>query len=212
MESIIPYALTFLSASIITYYRVYTNDNFHNYFFLIYKKWVVIFCCLIYGLVGLLLWLILKNNVIAITGDNTNISKFLLPIGIGVAAKGVSDINFFNVKTDGFSIPIGLKLITQPLDKFFEDSFMGVTFVEKKAYLTPIISKYTKIFAETYNSDIAKFKQYVLQQLKDFYTNTSKIEGFEQGNEFKQNTATPEDLLNIVLSGFGKTIFESIFP
>src|SRR5882762_5645454 len=106
MGHYLPDFLAFIAAFLVTYARVYTSDKFHNYFFLLHRNGVLLLNCFVYGMVGVLLLQLLKSHVITISDDNTTIGHYLYPIGIGIATKGISDINFFNIKTDGFSFPV----------------------------------------------------------------------------------------------------------
>jgi hypothetical protein len=211
MGHYLPDLLVFLAAFLVTYSRLYTSDKFHNYFFLLQTNGVLLLNCLAYGFVGILLLHLLKGNVIKISDDNTTISHYLYPIGIGIATKGIADINFFNIKTDGFSFPVGLKTITQPLDKFFEEKLDGISFKKSKVFLAPYMVKNSDELQNKYAGDVTAFKKDVVHSLKQNHPDVKKTGAFETSQDFAQVTSA-DDLLVLVLREFGPAVFASVFP
>ncbi len=118
MQIAILSVITFITAAAIAYYNVYISGKFHTLFFLMYARWPVILYSLIYGGIGVAF--LLKDDVLHITNDNTNIKEqYLKAFGTGVSVKAIADLIFFNVRSGGSSFPIGVKTFTQPLDQFF---------------------------------------------------------------------------------------------
>jgi hypothetical protein len=207
----LPYFLAFLSASLITYYRLYTSEKFHNFFFLIGWEPLVLIEVMIYGIIGVILLCILKDKVIAITNDKTTIGNYLYPLLVGAMTKGISDINLFNVKTDGFSFPVGLRTVTQPIDKFFEEKLDGICFPKTMAYQHPYRSKYEQEFSIKYQSNVNVFKAHVIHQLELYHPDKKKVKTFEQNRDFRKAT-NPAEILVLVLGEFGRRVFEAVFP
>jgi hypothetical protein len=210
-EYLTSYIAAFFSACIISYFRVYSSDKFHNYFFLITIDWFLVLNCIIYGCISVGLLYLLKDNVVSIPVNNTQLGHYLYPIGIGIITKGVADINFFNVKADGFSIPIGLKTFTHPLDKFFEEKFDGVCFEKSKVYMESYLVKYRHELLTNYCNDIGRFKTDIILKLNSFHPDKKKTGGFETSLDFTKASSVEETLV-LVLREFGPTIFNSIFP
>lgn len=207
----LPCLLAFLSACLITYYRLYTSEKFHNFFFLINWEPLVLIEVIIYGIIGVILLCILKDKVITITHDKTTIGNYLYPLLVGSMTKGISDINLFNIKTDGFSFPVGLRTVTQPLDKFFEEKLDGVCFPKTKTYLDPYREKYEQEFNIKYLGNIGSFKGHVIDQLELYHPDKKKVKTFEQSRDFRKATS-PAEILVLVLGGFGRRVFEAVFP
>ncbi len=100
MQTIVLPAITFVTATCIAYYSTYISDKFHTLFFLIGRSWPVIFYSLIYGVIGVLTFYLLKDNVLQIAGNNTNIKEdYIKAFGVGAAVKAIADVNLFNVRT-----------------------------------------------------------------------------------------------------------------
>ena len=207
----LPYLLTCASAIAVTYYRVYASDKFHNLFFFVSVSEFIWIQAIINAVLGALLLCILKDKLITIGNNNTSAGDFIYPIVIGTMIKGVSDINLFNVKTNGFSFPVGLRTITQPMDSFFDVKLDGVCFNRSMAYLLPFNTKYTLDFIITRYGGIAQLKQDVISLLEDHYPDKKKVKTFAQSPEFL-NAAKPGEILRLVLQEFGKTVFETLFP
>lgn len=209
-EYITSYFATFISAFIISYFRIYSSDKFHNYFFLIIIDWFLVLNCIIYGCISIALLYLLKDNVVSIPVNNTQLSHYLYPAGIGIITKGVADVNFFNVKADGFSIPIGLKTFTQPLDKFFEEKFDGACFEKSKVYMEAYLVRYRHELLTNYCNDIGRFKAAIILKLNSFHPDKKKTGAFESSLNFIKAISVDETLV-LVLREFGPTIFNSIF-
>lgn len=203
-QQIIACAITFLCAFSVTYFNIYSSQKFHNYFFLLNNNGTLILFCLLYGAIGICLLYILKDNVITITGDNTKLGNYLYPIAVGVSTKGISDLNLFNIKTDGFAFPVGIKTITQPLDKFFEEKFDGVCFKKSKAFLQPYNNKYS-------SADLKSFKDKTITDLKTNHPDTKKTDAFSASGQFMSTTNSGEVMV-LVLREFGPIVFKSVFP
>lgn len=123
MQNVALYLLVFLSAALVTYLNVYNGTKFHNFFFLIYGSFKLMLYCFVYGLIGISLFLFLKENVIAIDNNTRIASRYLLAIGTGISTKGIADINLFNIKQGGEITPIGLRTISRQIDAFFDKGF-----------------------------------------------------------------------------------------
>jgi hypothetical protein len=203
--------LACFSACAVTYYRLYTSDKFHSFYFLISRHWLVALQAGINALVALILLLCLKDKVITVTKDATTIGDYLYPLMVGALAKGISDINLFNVKTDGFTFPFGLRSITQPVDKFFEEKLDGICFPKTQKYMARFNGKYSEEFAGKYHGNMVAFKEYVTSQLDLYYRNKPKVAAFKQSREFKA-AKTVDELLVQVLQEFGPTVFQGVFP
>ena len=210
-EYVTSYFAAFISACIISYFRVYSSDKFHNYFFLLIVDWFLVLNCIVYGCLSIALLYLLKDNVVSIPVNNTHLSHYLYPVAIGIITKGVADVNFFNVKTDGFSIPIGLKTFTQPLDKFFEEKFDGVCFEKSKVYMEAYLVRYRHELLTNYGNDILRFKAAIILKLNSFHPDKKKTGEFESSLNFTKSVSVDETLV-LVLREFGPTIFNSIFP
>jgi hypothetical protein len=136
MPTWLPFLLAVISACAVTYYRLYTSEKFHNFYFLVSGNPMVVLQAVINSIIAILLLLFLKDKVVTITKDATTIGNYIYPLVIGAMAKGVSDIKLFDIKTDGFSFPLGLRTITQPLDKYFEEKLDGICFPKTKEFET----------------------------------------------------------------------------
>lgn len=205
------FLIAFFSSMLIAYYRIFSSDKFHSYFFLICFNWILLVYCILYGAIAIGLYAILPSDAVKISGSLSNLSPWLYPVGIGVLTKGVSDLNLFNVRTEGTSIPVGLKTITQPIDKFFEEQLDAVSFKGLKKYIDPYyVKSRSDLGTVRFGNDLAKFKNFVLEELRKYFNSEDRIGRFENSDAFGK-VKTSDDVLYLVLREFGKTIFESVF-
>lgn len=199
------YAIAFLTAFTVAYYSVYTDNRFHSLFFLIWRNNNVILYSLIYGLIGAVLFLILKESVLNIEGNETTFNtEYLYAIAVGSSTRAVADLNLFNIRGAGMQIPFGVKILSQPLDQFFEKRFNAVSFKKARAFLTPYQKKYAGRVG-----DIDGFKNEIAKALQQ-YPDRNFSGGFISSDSFTKATDCDE-LLTLVLSQFGESVFNQIF-
>jgi hypothetical protein len=195
---------------LIAYYRMFSSDKFHSYFFLIYKSGILIVYCVLYGAIAAALVGLLPADAVKVSGNLSKAGPWLYPLGIGLFTKGVSDLNLFNVRTDGTSIPVGLRTITQPIDKFFEEKLDGVSFKNLKNYIGPYYVKSRTNLSTQFANDLKVFKASVIAELKKYFNSMDRVAKFETSDAFGK-VKSSDDVLYLALREFGKTIFESIF-
>ncbi len=204
MFAVLPYLLTFATAFAVSYYRVYISEKFQTLFFLLYNDKYIVLYCTCYGLIGVGLFSILKDSALDFLGNNTRIDRvYIKAVSIGLATKAISDINLFDLKVGGTQIPLGVKTLTLPIDKFFEQQFNSSGYVKARAFLTPY---YTKFQAK--NLDIKQFKQEVSTSLKRFYPDQKQVGYFSTSDNYINSIAADEVLL-LVLTEFGVKVFRN---
>jgi hypothetical protein len=106
--------------------------------------------------------------------------------------------------------PIGLKTITQPIDKFFEEKLDGVSFQRLKKYIQPYYIKAQADLTGTYANDLNSFETFVIGELKKYSNSPDKVAAFTASDAIEK-AKTSDDVIWSVLREFGKTIFESVF-
>lgn len=206
MQAALLLLIVFLSASGVAYYSVYTNEKFHTLFFLLYRSKAVLFYSICYGIIGVILFLLLKDDVLNITENKTAIGgDYLKAFATGISTKAITDINFFHVRGGTSQFPFGIKTFTQPLDKFFERKFNDVGFEQSDVFLNPFYNKYKGKVA-----DINTFKNKIVTELKRFYPDQKQAGAFITSDNFVKAAETDEILL-LVLYEFGETVFKRIF-
>lgn len=206
IHDIILYAIVFLSAFAVSYYSIFTSEKFGTIFFLLYNSKYLIFYSLSYGIIGLLVYLLLKENVLQVTDNNTAIGgEYLTAFGTGISTKAIAEINLFNIKSSNTQFPFGVKTFTQPLDQFFEKKLNDAGFERTGIFLQPYYSKYDGKVA-----DIKLFKNRIATELKRFYPDQKQVGAFITGDSFVKAEETDEILL-LVLYEFGETVFKKIF-
>lgn len=207
MQTAIYLLITFFTAVIVAYVNLANSDKFRNFFFLIKATAPVLFYSACYGIIGILLYLLLKDNVISIPDTNINLpAGYMYAIAVGVATKGIAELNFFNIRSGATTIPVGIKTITQPLDRLFEQRIDAISFVRYCDYLKPYQVKYKAAV-----TNIDAFKKDCITQLNQYHPDKKKVAAFAASEDFSRASGTDE-LLALVLKEFGQTIFEKIFP
>lgn len=206
MQTALLLLLALLPAFAVAYYSVYSNDRFHTLFFLIYKSKPVLIYSFCYGLIGLFLYLLLKENVYAVTANNTLVgADYLKALGTGASVRAFSDINFFNIRGGGSVLPVGVKTFTQPLDKFFERKFNDAGYERSMQFLQPFYDKYK---GKVSKMDV--FKGKIVTLLKRFYLDQKQVGAFVTSDSFVK-AAESDEVLALVLNEFGEAIFKRIF-
>ena len=94
-EYITSYFAAFISACIISYFRIYSSDKFHNYFFLLIVDWFLVLNCIVYGCISIALLYLLKDNVVSIPVNNTQLSHYLYPVANWNNYQGSCRCKFF---------------------------------------------------------------------------------------------------------------------
>ncbi|MEP7375289.1 MAG: hypothetical protein ABI675_17950 [Chitinophagaceae bacterium] len=193
--------VTFITAFIFTYINVFNSKKFGNYFFLIRSAWSVLFYCFIYGLIGMLLFVILKEGVISIDTNNTKAyGPYLTAFATGVATKGVADIKFFDINIQGEPFPIGLRSVTQFLDNQFDKQFDSIGFTRFLQFITPFQQKYEQ-------TDLAHFKQRIIDVLASHPSN-DKVAAFT--TSVIEPAGSTKEILGGILREFGKGTLKAI--
>lgn len=210
MIGIQAYLIAFLTSMFTAYYRILSSDKFHPYFFLIWRNGMLVLYCVLYGGIAATLVGLLPESAVKLTGNVSTAGTWLYPLGIGLLTKGVSDLNLFSVRTNGTSIPVGLRTITQPIDGFFEEKLDGVSFKNLKTYIEPYYRQSRARLIDQYANDLKAFKASIITELKKYFNSMERVAKFETGEEFGK-VKTSDDVLSLVLRRFGKTIFESVF-
>jgi hypothetical protein len=197
MQPYLPW-LAFFVGAFATYWNVYTSERFHNYFFLIYKKFSVVAYSMLYGGIGIALFYMLKDNLLAVTESNVKLSvdatKAILS---GLAAKGFADINFFNVRSKGDNVPIGLRSISKEVDKIFDNIFDSQSYKGMSDFMA-------KYYCDYKNADVQQFKVDLSNELFS-HPNREKVTDFLAS----LSNSNMRDL-DSILRTFGKKTFQNI--
>lgn len=206
MQTAILLLIVFLAAFCVACYSVYTNEKFHTLFFLIYKSKAVVLYSVCYGIIGVVIFLLLKDDVLKITDNQTTLdTSYLKALGTGISTKAISEINLFNVRGGTAQFPFGIRTFTQPLDQFFERKFNDVGFVRSDEFLQPYYDKY-KGKVKT----ITTLKDAIVTELKRFYPDQKEVGAFITSDNFVKAQESDEVLL-LVLYEFGENVFKRIF-
>jgi hypothetical protein len=196
-----PTFTAFITAFIVTYYNIYNSDKLHNYFFLIYRHYLLLLYCLVYGGIGIGLFLLTKkSNVFDLDSSHINIpAVYLTALGVGISTKGVADITLFSIKYSGQSTPFGLKTISRQIDGLFDNFIEPVCFER----MTDFIGSYQDKYAAT---DLSKLKLRIVDCLAA-YPNREKVAAFA---EELNKAATSKEVLESLLREFGKATLRTI--
>lgn len=190
-------AIAFLSAALVAYNSIYSNERFNSYFFLFYRHWSVIVYTIIYGVIGVLLYLLLKAGVLSVTVKNiTVVPQVMLAAVIGIAAKGVVNIILFNIRHGGESVPVGLHTITRVIDDYFEGVFDAVCYSRMVGFCDAEVQQLQTI-------RVQQLKQQVVRELAS-HPAKDKVATFAQSIK---NVTTHKEILNSLLCNFGKTTY-----
>ncbi len=191
--------VTFLTAFIFTYINIFNSKKFGNYFFLIWVAFPVLVYCVIYGFIGVFLFIILKEGVITIDTNNTlAYGPYLTAFATGLMTKGVADIKFFDIRHQGEPFPIGLRTITQFLDDRFDREFDSIGFQRFLKFITPFQQKYE-------HTNLALFKQLIIDKLAS-HPSREKVAAFT--TSVIQPAGSTKEILDGILREFGKrTLF-----
>lgn len=206
------YLISGTIAFFVCYYRIYVNARFHGHFFLIWKKAALLLYCIFYAVIAVALCFLLKDDVMQLARNNLVLhDKYVLSFGIGMIVKGIADVNLFNIKYEGTIYPFGLRTITQPLDRFFEEKFDACLYIGRKIYLKPYEQCYETILRREFGGDLVSFRDNRMQEIRNYHTDKEKVLAFESSEGYDK-VKTVKDLLGVVLKEFGRTIFEDTFP
>lgn len=193
--------VVFFTACLFTYATVFNNEKFSNFFFLIYGSAVVIIYCLIYGLIGVVLFFLLKGNAFAIEENNTNLTgPYVSAFFIGFATKGISEIKFLDVRHAGESFPIGLKTISHFIDKWFDEECDAICLDRFYAFITPYRIKYKDV-----NLDLFKKR---IEEVLSLHPSHEKVGIFSK--EVIANATKPTVILHEIIKVFGKRTLDTI--
>ncbi len=148
MELIFPYILTFFIAGLLAYLELFSS--YKNVLPLFWNSLIVGSYVSLYGGLAVVFLLLINNNIIpmdAVFADSIvqNWNPWFLAICIGLSAKGLMNISFFNIGSqseDGDkSIPIGTKSIIFLLDREISDSIRQKSYTVINDFLQPYLNK-----------------------------------------------------------------------
>ena len=193
--------VTFFSACVFTYFNVSNSKKLSNYFFLIYSSAIIIIYCIVYGLIGVFLFLLLKESAFVISENSTNLAgSYLTAFLIGFATKGVTDIKFVEIKHGSEPFPIGLKTFSYAIDSHFDKELNSICFDRFLDFIAPYKKKYE-------NTNLTLFKKQVHKILLS-HPVPEKVDEFS-ASVMAKATSTKE-ILEKILKEFGKRTLDTI--
>jgi hypothetical protein len=193
--------IAFFAAFGVTYVSVFNSKKFSNLFFLIYGSPVVIIYCIIYGLIGVVLFLTLKENTLIIKQHNTNLtSPYFSSFLVGVATKGLTELKFFDIRHADESFPIGLKTIFHFIDTRFDEVCDSICFDRFHVFISQYRGRYKDV-----NLDL--FKKQIVDILSS-HPSSEKVENFSKKVIARAKGHT--DILNEIVKVFGKRTLNTI--
>lgn len=192
---------SFATSFLFTYISVWNSKRFSNYFFLINRSVIVLAYCGFYGMLAAGLYLLLIPGRVSVEDRILLVPDgWALAIGIGVITHGLTDLNFFNIRYAGESLPVGLRSVSRYIEAYFERSCDSVCFDRFISFIRPYRDKYR-------NADLATFKEQVLQLLAA-HPSPEKVAAFASG--VMAPASSVKEIIDGILREFGRNTLQTI--
>jgi hypothetical protein len=115
--SVLPYLLAFIIAAIVAHleliFTLYPNTHF-----LIRNRMLKAYYLAFYGIIGVAFYWLLIFTGVSVTLQNKSVDNpYIQAVIVGFISKGISDLSLFKMPFGDNAQPIGIKTITEPIQK-----------------------------------------------------------------------------------------------